>query len=129
MPSFSADEAEVIIKGENKVMCEGTAHFEIVVKKVDLSRWSIQWQKRRGMLTEHIDIRREKYSGSTYEHLVIQSVCKEDEGEYQAVISKELKGNECKRILSNRICLHVLGGTIIIIIIIIISIIIIEMQV
>lgn len=116
MPSFSADEEEIFIKGEKRVMCKGTAHFEIDVKKADLSRWSIQWQKCRGKFTEHIDISREKYSGSTNKKLVIQSVCREDEGEYQAVISKKLKGNECKH------CLHVDGGKIIIIIIIIISI-------
>lgn len=50
----------------------------------------------------------ERYSGSTKLKLVIHSVCKEDEGEYQAVISLESNGPEYKS--RNTIRLNVIGG-------------------
>lgn len=92
-------------------MCGCTANFKADVKKIDLSLWSIKWHKLSGTSTESIDISKERYRGSTNTTLVIQSVCKEDEGKYQAVISQESKGIE-KRMRSNIICLHVVGGII-----------------
>lgn len=50
----------------------------------------------------------ENYSGSTKRKLVINSVCKEDEGEYQALLSFESKGPDYKS--RNTIRLHVIGG-------------------
>lgn len=50
----------------------------------------------------------EKYSGSTKRKLVIKSVSKEDEGEYQAVLSLESNGPEYKS--RNIIRLHAIGG-------------------
>lgn len=50
----------------------------------------------------------EKYNGSTKKTLVINSVCKEDEGEYQAVLPFESNGPDYKS--RNTIRLHVTGG-------------------
>lgn len=50
----------------------------------------------------------EKYSGSTKKTLVINSVCKENEGEYQATLSFESNGPEYKS--RNTIRLYVIGG-------------------
>lgn len=88
-------------------MCGDIARFEAVLKP-DSSCWSITWQKRTGKVIEIIDTSTEKYSGSTNRKLVIQSVCKEDEGEYQVLLSQS-NGNgyfKCEHTL----CLHVLGG-------------------
>lgn len=49
-----------------------------------------------------------RYSGSAKKTLVINSVCKEDEGEYQAVLSLESNGPEYKS--RNNIRLHAIGG-------------------
>lgn len=54
----------------------------------------------------------EKYSGSNNRKLVIQNVCKEDEGEYCAFLSGDLNGSEYENIRRNSICLHIVGGTI-----------------
>lgn len=78
------------------------------MKKVESSCWSITWQKRRGDVIKCIDTNMEKYSGSTKRKLVIKSVSKEDEGEYQAVLSLESNGPEYKS--RNIIRLHAIGG-------------------
>lgn len=89
-------------------MCGDLARF-VAVLKPDSSCWSITWKKRRGKVTETIDTSRKKYSGSTNRKLVIQSVCKEDEGEYQIVLSHKSNGDRYSK-CGNTICLHVLGG-------------------
>lgn len=81
------------------------------MKKVESSFWSITWQKRKGDVIKCIDTNKEKYSGSTKKKLVIKSVCKEDEGEYQAVLSLETNGPEYKS--RNIIRLHAIGGKLI----------------
>lgn len=81
------------------------------MKKVESSCWSITWRKRRGDVIKCIDTDMEKYSGSTKKKLVIQSVCKEDEGEYQAILSNESNGPEYKS--RNTIRLHAVGGKLI----------------
>lgn len=90
-------------------MCGDIARFEAVLKP-DSSFWSITWQKRRGKVTETIDTSTEKYSGSTNRKLVIPSVRKEDDGEYQVLLSHESNGNGYLK-CGNTICLHVFGGT------------------
>lgn len=50
----------------------------------------------------------EKYCCSTKKTLVIKDVTKEDEGEYQALLSLESNGPEYKS--RNTIRLHVVGG-------------------
>lgn len=101
------DEPTVSIRGENEIMWGDTAHFEADVKKADSSCWSITWHRRRGDDIKCIDTSVEKYSGSTKRKLVINDVCKEDEGEYQAFLSFESKGPDYKS--RNTIRLHVIG--------------------
>lgn len=78
------------------------------MKKVEFSYWTIAWRKRIGDIIKCIDTRTTKYSGSSKKKLVINSVCKEDEGEYQAVLSFESNGPEFKS--RNIIRLYAIGG-------------------
>lgn len=101
-----SDELENLIKGKDEVTCGDTASFEAEVKSANTGDFSITWRKRIGNVIERIDTSMEKYSGSITRKLVIQSVCKEDQGEYRAILSRN--GNEYKQ--SRNICLQVLGG-------------------
>lgn len=89
-------------------MCGDIARF-VAVLKPDSSCWSIIWQKRRGNVTKTIDTSTKKYSGSTNRKLVIKSVCKKDEGEYQVLLAHESNGDRYLK-CGNTICLHVFGG-------------------
>lgn len=104
----NADEQEVVIKGDDEVICGETACFEADIENVDSSQ-SIRWRKRNGRLIEWIDKSTRKYSGSNNRKLVIQDVCKEDEGEYCAILSGDINGNEYENIRRNTICLHIIG--------------------
>lgn len=106
--TFFLDEPDISIKGENKKKYGETALFEASVEKVEFLSWSITWRKRRGNVIECIDTSTEKYSDSTKRSLVIKSVCKEDEGEYQAVLSLVANGPEYKS--KNTIRLNVFEG-------------------
>lgn len=101
------DEPDIFIQGENEIIYGGTTQFKADVKKVESSYWTIKWQKRIGDVIKCIDTSAKKYSGSTKRTLVIKSVCKEDEGEYQAVLSLESNGPDYKS--RNIIHLHVIG--------------------
>lgn len=79
------------------------------LKQSELKNWSLTWRRIRGKTTEQIDTSREKYIGSTNEQLTINSVCKEDEGNYQAVLSRSVNG-KTHDILSNITHLEALGG-------------------
>lgn len=81
------------------------------MKKADSSCWSLTWHRRRGDDIKCIDPSVEKYRGSTKRKLVINSVCKEDEGEYQTLLSFESKGPDYKS--RNTIRLHVIGGKVV----------------
>lgn len=94
--------------GDDEVICGETACFEADIENVDSSQ-SIRWRKRNGRLIEWIDKSTRKYSGSNNRKLVIQDVCKEDEGEYCAIISGDINGNEYENIRRNTICLHIVG--------------------
>lgn len=78
------------------------------MNKVESSCWSITWQKRRGDDIKYIDTNSRRYNGSTKKTLVIKSVCKEDEGDYQALLSLESNGPEYKS--RNIFRLHAIGG-------------------
>lgn len=78
------------------------------MKNVESSCWSIAWQKRRVDIIKRIDTNMGRYSGSTKKTLVINSVSKEDEGEYQAILSFESNGPEYKS--RNTIFMHVIKG-------------------
>lgn len=96
------------IHGENEILCGGTAQFEADVKNVELSSWSVAWQKRRGDDIKWIDTSLEKHNGSTKRKLVINTLSKKDEGEYQAFLTLESDGPDYKS--KNTIRLHVIGG-------------------
>lgn len=106
---YLIDQAEIMITGEEEVLCGDETHFEATVKGTEASEYTITWQKRKGLITERIDTNKEKYRKSTGKKMVIQSMCKDDEGEYQAVLTKEINGNDFK-VSSNKIWLHALGG-------------------
>lgn len=78
------------------------------MKNIESSCWSITWQKRRGDVIKCIDTNMERYIGSTKNAFVINSVSKEDEGEYQAVLSLGSNGPDYKS--RNTIRLHAIGG-------------------
>lgn len=104
-----SDEPGFSIKGEDKVICGGIAQIEAEVTGIETACRSITWQKRKGKDFEDINTRDEKYSGSTNKILVIQSVCKEDEGDYRAILSLESNENDHEK-SRNTIRLTVLGG-------------------
>lgn len=67
----------------------------------------VSWEKKiDGPASKHIDINCGKYKGSTSRQLNIHSVCKEDEGEYQAVITINMD----HKIFSNIGVLQTQGG-------------------
>lgn len=72
---------------------------------------SVNWQKLSKNVSTQIDKSNERFRGKTNKELFIESVCKEDEGEYQAVLSIE-EGRFKKTIQSNVVFLHVVGGMI-----------------
>lgn len=93
------------------MICGLEARFEASVKNADLSCWQITWEleKHTENVKKCIDTSAEKYSDSTKEILYIKSVCKDDEGKYQAILSQESIGTD-KKVSSNNICLHVIEG-------------------
>lgn len=102
------DEPHISIKGKDKVMCGDTACFEVSVTPADILHFPISWQRVRGKITEKIDTKDKRYHNSTDTQLVIQSVCKKDEGTYQAIFSRSWNGNHL--VISNPILLEILGG-------------------
>lgn len=72
-------------------------------KEVDLP---VSWDRVEGLVRTQIDVEDEKYRGSDDRLLIIHNVCKEDEGRYQAVISR----NQDVKIFSNKVYLHPTGG-------------------
>lgn len=62
------------------------------VKPTDLSGWSLKWQRIKNLIAEEIDTNREKFRGSNDKQLVIHSMCEEDEGKYQAVLTRDTGG-------------------------------------
>ncbi|XP_056017067.1 neuronal cell adhesion molecule-like [Ostrea edulis] len=102
-----ANVPKIVLRGAQSVSCGENASFEVDFESSSAS-WSVTWQILRGNITEQIDITREKYRGSNYERLVIKKVCKEDEGEYQAVLSRGASRQGLKR-TSNSIFLEAAG--------------------
>lgn len=101
------DEPDIWIKDPEKVVCGSTARFEAVVQGKQVS--SVTWQKLYRDKSKQIEKGNQKFWGRTNEELVIESVCKEDEGTYQAVLSIE-EDRIRKTIQSNVIFLQVVGG-------------------
>lgn len=56
---YLIDQAEIMIKGEEEVLCGDETHFEATVKGTEASEYTITWQKRKGLLQrELIQIKR-----------------------------------------------------------------------
>lgn len=104
--TYFTDEPDILITGEDRVVCGDSARFDAEVKRAQLSEWSITWQKKTDDITIKINTSDKKYKGSSRRQLVIQSVCKDDKAEYQAILSNGSKLN----IISNIIYLQALGG-------------------
>lgn len=100
---------DIWIEGTEKAVCGSTAHFQATVKEKKVSYLSVNWQKLSKYVSTQIDKSNERFSGKTNKELFIESVCKKDEGEYQAVLSIE-EGRTRKTIQSNIIFMHVVGG-------------------
>lgn len=84
------------------------------VKPTDLSGWSLKWQRVKNLITEDIDTSGEKFRGSKDRQLVIHSMCKKDEGNYQAVLTRDIGGNY--QIISKAFILKCMRGNFIIVI-------------
>lgn len=79
------------------------------VTPTDLLGWSLKWQRVKNLNTEMIDTNREKFRGSNDRQLVIHSMCEEDMGNYQAVLSRDTGGKY--QIISSTACLLITEGT------------------
>lgn len=98
----------ISIEGPERVLCGTTAKFNAFMNPENLKGWSLKWQKIVGLTHLPINSSTDKYIGTTDEVLFIQSVCKEDEGGYQAILSR---GSKAQRlVLSNVIFLQATGG-------------------
>lgn len=107
-----SDQPEISIKGDREieVLCGDTACFEVELQQADLTHWTITWHKVIGTRIEQINTSTSRYSDSTDKKLVIHSVCQEDKGNYQAVLSERVSnGKSVLQVVSNVIFLHTLG--------------------
>lgn len=83
-----------------------TARFKAAVAPGGSDGWSVTWQRLIGDKSILIDTNENKFAKSTDEQLVIQPVCMEDDGKYQAAVYR----NNIKT-SSKTFFLHVVGGT------------------
>jgi hypothetical protein len=104
------DVPKLTLQGDEKTICGESACFVASYDDGEMSNnWPITWQRIRGHTIESLDIGAEKYRGSSSQRLVIPRVSKEDQGEYQATVSREFGGTRMQ-IPSNTIYLTVTGG-------------------
>lgn len=96
----------IYVEGPVELNCGETAHYKADIRIEESAFLSVSWEKVHGSARKQIDTSCEKYRGSTSRQLNIHSVCKEDEGEYQAVISRNLD----HKIFSNIGFLQTQGG-------------------
>lgn len=92
--------------GPTRLHCGATAFFEANIKLEQDVHLSVSWEKVGRLVRTQINIDDKKYWGSNDTRLIINNVCKEDEGRYQAVISL----NQDVKIFSNEVHLHLTGG-------------------
>lgn len=104
------DGPDIWIEGPEKVVCGSAAHFKATVKEKRVSSLSVTWQKIINDESKQIDTSNIKFS----QNLCIKSVCKKDEGKYQAILSFEENGVR-KTVHSNSVSLQVEGGIMLII--------------
>lgn len=102
------DIPDIYIEGSEKVLCGEIAKIKATVQRGDARGWSVSWQKLRRDTSIRISTDDAKFMNSNERQLVIHSVNKEDEGGYQAVLSREASGKNLK-ITSNTFFLHALG--------------------
>lgn len=97
----------ISIEKNVEATCGDTAHFKADIRLEESAFLFVSWEKKiDGPASKHIDINCGKYKGSTSRQLNIHSVCKEDEGEYQAVITINMD----HKIFSNIGVLQTQGG-------------------
>lgn len=100
---------KISIEGPKNVLCGNIAKYIALTTPENIKGWTVTWQKLIQCSTQiRINSSTEKYFGSNEKNLVIQSICKEDEGGYQAILSKDSKANIS--VLSNVIFLQAVGG-------------------
>ncbi|XP_062568433.1 titin-like, partial [Saccostrea cucullata] len=100
----------ITLRGNTTIMCGETAYLEADIEQTSTStqNWPITWHKVRGNNLEQIDTSTGKYTDSTNRQLVIQRTSKEDQGDYQTIISGSSNGQHIK-IPSNVLTLKVSG--------------------
>ncbi|XP_062578447.1 uncharacterized protein LOC134240372 [Saccostrea cucullata] len=99
----------VTVNGKSKIVCGEEACIQAETERCpDNINWPLTWERVSGSKTEIIDTSTEKYRGSSIKRLVIKRVVKKDEGEYRAVISREIDGCHIN-VPSNKFFLHALG--------------------
>lgn len=103
------DDPVVSLRGTKEIICGDIARFELEVKQAEPSIYKVTWFKEKGMTAKQIETRDEKFKVSSDGRLIINVVCKEDEGHYYADLSRESNGITFK-ISSNKIHLLPLGG-------------------
>lgn len=95
----------IFILGETSVPCGTTACF-IADNKLEKEDYLlVSWDRVKGSVRTHINLEDEKYRGSDDTQLIINDVCEEDKGRYQAVISR----NQDVKIFSKEVYLHPTG--------------------
>lgn len=102
------------VEGEEGAIHGNTTHCNAVVKQAEPSKRSNDWQKNRTDAAELMDISSTKYNGSPNRQLVIDSVCKKDEGKYLVFLSELSNRNICwlfLKIFSDCMRLQTHGGT------------------
>lgn len=105
---FFIDDPKISIKFVKEGKGGETARIVAEVTPIDLFGWSLSWQKIDKQISERIDTSQDKYRGSTERQLVIQSLHKEDEGDYQAILTRISCGKY--HICSNTASLQFFGG-------------------
>lgn len=74
-----------MIDEAGEIKCGKTAQFEADVKQTKISKRPVTWQKNNTGARNMTDVRGRKYSGSHNRQLLVNSVCKKDEGKYKAI--------------------------------------------
>lgn len=100
----------ISISGSEKVLIGDTARFTAIVSPGNSNGWLVMWNKKNGDISKHIDLSKNKYNKSTDRELIIQPVCSDDEGIYQAYL---VNGSNVK-VEGNVLCLETMGGNVLI---------------
>lgn len=89
--AYFSDEPVISIDNTEDIFCGGTIPNHVDINPLE---WSVNLQKNKADAKEPIDIRQRKFSHSR--QLVMRCVSKEDEGNYQAFLSRESNGKNYK---------------------------------